>query len=275
MNIGQIAVILSVAIYFILFCLGAYAKKPNLNPFWRILKLVIIPGIFPFTIFVYGYLHLFPGLLSSIIWQASWSLFPAYWVTIVVLMLFNLWLLKFHPELTITVAKEADRRQIARDQNRTGQAIVIAAATSLKAGVLEEILFRFFGFVVFLTLIVVVKGLTTLSLGALILLLPAWLSLGMSHILPANIFGALFISNLIFALIHLFDSNAKIEIRSVHKPIVAWILGWTLTFVYLKYGILEAIFFHFLADFILFTPLFIVRFDQIAEKYWTERFGPV
>lgn len=274
MNFGQIAVLLFVSIWFILLCVGAYTKKPNLNPFWRILKLVIIPGIFPFSLFVYGYLHLFPGLLSAIVWQVSWSLFPAYWVSILVLLIFNLWLLNFYPESTITVASESDRRKIALDKNRKWHAILNSALTSLKAGVLEEIIFRFFGFVVFLTLIVVVKSLGTLSLGTLFLLLPAWLSLGMSHFLPANIFGAFFISNLLFALIHLFDGNAKIDIKWVHRPIVAWILGWTLTFVFLKYGILGAIFFHFLADFILFTPLFVVRYDQIAKMYWAQRYGP-
>lgn len=189
-------------------------------------------------------------------------------------MVINMILVHFFPEETLTIPKSSDRREIALCNNRSLFGINTAARVSIGAGVSEELLFRFTGFFTFLAIFNLVETVFGLSLSTAFLWFPSWISLGAGLLMPASAFAAFFVSNVLFAVIHNFDDKGKFSLKMLHKPLFAWILGWIITIAILQFGFLGAVAIHFLADFILFSPLFAIRFNQIADQYWVDQYGP-
>lgn len=274
MTFGRILVILIMSLNLFL-TVRKELKKNEPITIKRILNFILMPGIFPFGLFVYGYIYFYPEFYTFISWNLSADLVSkAFWL-ILASMIMNGFALHFFPDKTIVIDDKDSVEKIVNSDNRKRDAIITATTASLNAGFVEEMLFRFTGFFVMLVVINLFEYFIPFSITSFILLTPSWLTLGVEGMIPTIPFAALFLSNLIFAVVHLIGPDGKWNLAWTHRSVVAWFFGWVIVMALIQLGFAGAIFAHFLIDLILFVPLFVVRFEQITKKYWDKKYGPI
>lgn len=275
MSFGRILVILIVSLALYLTVKKEIKKEIKKDkPFTtkRVIKLILFPFVLLYGLFMYGYIYLYPEFYTFLAWNLSPDLITkASWL-ILVAMVVNGFMLYYLPDKTIDILNEDDIASIAHSDNRKRDAIISATILSLKAGLKEEIIFRFSGFFVLLAVVSLFDQFAPFSITNLVLLSPSWLSLEVEGMIPATPFTALFLSNLIFAVLHLESADGKWKITWIHRVVFSWFFGWVYVLALIQLGFAGAVFTHFIIDLISFVPLFVVRFEQIAKKYWNRTY---
>lgn len=251
---------------------GAIKKKSKPWSGLDILKFVLVPGLFPFVFFVYGYAFQYPAFYTFLAWNPAGGLTLMFILLVSIKMIINMYIFNYFPEEVVII----DESQIERVVNLNRRILSASQAflVSLKAGYSEELLFRFIAFFTFLALIKLSDMFLGLSLSSPFLLFPSWLSLGVGLVLSPAVFAAFFLANLLFALIHLLDEEGKPQFAQIQGVIFAWFMGWVITLALIQFGLLGAMVVHLLADFILFWPLFYVKFEYVTKRYWEKKYGP-
>ncbi len=255
-----------------LYSIARFLKNKAINT-WLLIKLLVLPGIFPYGLFVYGFIYQFPAFYTLLAWNPTLWFFAMFILVIVVMMISNLTLAIIFNEHAVDVTKEDVKRDIANSHNRLGEAVKTALAISISAALSEESIFRFIMFFACLTLLEAWGAVFGLVLINTIATLPLWLSLGVGAMIPAPAFAALFIINVVYALAHLMGADGKFH-PWFHKVIYTWFFGWVVIMALVQFGFVGAILVHFLMDFILMIPLVKRDFDQVAEAYWNSKYGP-
>lgn len=274
MTFGRILIVLFMTVNLFLVAKKEVEKDESLT-IKRVLKFVLSPVLFPYALFVFGYIYFYPEFYTFASWSPSPGLISNFFMLVLFSTAFNLVIVYYFPEDSINVTNNEDIRKIATSQNRTRLAIVTSASASLKASFTEEILYRFQGLFVTLTVIGLFEYFFPNTVTSFASLLPSWLTLGVANQIPALAFAGLFITNALFAVIHLLDAYGKWKFVWLHRVLLAWFYGWVFVIALIQFGFVGAFVVHFLLDFVLLTPVFIIRFNQIAKEYWDEKYGPI
>lgn len=252
--------------------LGYLKKKGHPVSFWLIVRLLIAPGIFPYALFIYGFIHHYPAFYTLIAWNPTLLFFAMFTLVVAVMMVSNLIATGILNEHVVVVSTEEGKRAVANSRHRLLDAVQIAHSISAKAGFYEELIFRFTLFFACLSLLKLWEVTFGLGLINTVTAVPLWLSLGAGALLPATAFTALFLLNVLFAIAHLQDEKGKFHFWP-HKVIYTWFFGWVVIIALVQFGFVGAILVHYLMDFILMTPLVKQDLDEVKEEYWNTRYG--
>ena len=264
MNVWSAITFILINLYFAYF---AYKKRGVIGQPYGIIRFLFFPVLCPIVLFDFGY------FLQAIFVPSIFIANPVvtFWWPFILLTLLSL---TAQSVLTIIFKVNAVEvwpetvSEIIRSRNRSLLAVGYAAGHAVQPALSEELWFRYFLMVVFQVLLIPVILFLNLHLMIPHHWLFSWLSLGVQKLLAPTVFLVLFTINLIFAILHMVEpSTKKLSVKLLVRGIGAWFMSWILTLALLETGLIGAIGLHFLVNFILFVPLLVYKFEEVAKEF--------
>ncbi len=228
-------------------------------------KWLICPVIFPAVLFDLAFFAegtYIPILVSL---TPSTTLLVYFFALTAISVIFSLVIYASNSSQRIQLSPEV-MAEALMSSHKFWLAVMYSAAKAIQAGWSEEIWCRFFSLIAIQRLILF---LTPAFVSGLALSLPgnSWLMLWMGPLVSPAVLITLFLVNFVFAGLHVIDPGTLMPAwRLLPRMIGAWFMAWILSLALIQTGIVGAIFFHYLADLLIFVPIIYLEFKNISKN---------